>query len=786
MLTRRTLLKLPVLGALAIYLPVAWPAPEIRRRALIVGIDKYVPTGSSGDTETPLSSGHAGASASATKRNLRFHNLDGAVNDATLMDQLLKDRFSFEQEDIVFLRNDQATRDQILHEFRAHLIDAASPGDVSLFYYAGHGSQVRNLASDEADQLDETLVPADSASGALDIRDKEMARLYRAALKKGLLLTVVLDSCHSGGMSRGGWNASGKTRDLPPDPRPVNDPPDVDPVTGKKLPDATTMGMLFLGAAREDQPAGETTVVERDDSGGDTEISHGAFTAALAKALDSAVASQSVEQICNRVQATLASQGSLQVPICAGGDRESRGLLGQAAGSTNSISLSVELVGSDGVIRLRGGSALGLAPGCLLVRSNTSAVHIQLTHVDLGTSEARLIPGTSSGKVQVGDLFNLETWVTPPNARMGVFFPKNGPTPAAVLAVANSIAGLSGHDGIQVSSDIEPGNHPTHVIYWRDDAYQIERFPFDGKAVHLGQSPSVDEIAKALDGARNVRLWPMIPPDRQTAAGIRVGTGTENAAIDVVGDSADCIYLLVGRLHEGKVEYSWMFKDMLIADPNKLRLPLQTDLTASTEQLTSLATRLGRIYGWLNLNGPTGGDHAFPYRLVFEKQGGQESAGTGPFKIGERYKFVFVADPENLRQAADSGGVSKRYVYVFLIDSAGNATCLFPNPANGNDGNRLPRTDPPAPRIDATPADYDLEISEPAGTDNYFLVASEQPLDPDVFQWTGVRGPSQQRGASNPLEFLFTSVGEGTRGATKAPGVPATWSIQSMAIRSQA
>jgi hypothetical protein len=44
MLTRRTLLKLPALGVLVFHLPAAWPAPDPRRRALVVGIDKYVPS----------------------------------------------------------------------------------------------------------------------------------------------------------------------------------------------------------------------------------------------------------------------------------------------------------------------------------------------------------------------------------------------------------------------------------------------------------------------------------------------------------------------------------------------------------------------------------------------------------------------------------------------------------------------------------------------------------------------------------------------------------------------
>jgi len=786
MLTRRTLIKLPALGALAFYLPDAWPAADLRRRAVIVGIDKYQAPHSSDGTPTASPSASASSSASGRiKRGERFHDLDGAVNDAALMYQILVDRFGFKAEDIVFLQNEKASRDQILQAFKSHLVDDASAGDVSLFYYAGHGSTVLNTGSEAVDQLDETLVPADSYKGAYDIRDKEMVRLYRAALNKKVVLTIILDSCHSGGMSRGVWNAAGKTRVIPPDPSvSVNDPPDRDPVTGKKLPDPANMGMLFLAAARADQTAGETTVTMPDAKGVPQDIPHGAFTAALSTVLSSSIANQSVEQICERVQAIMASQGSMQVPICAGSDRTSRGLLGQPAGSADALLVPVESVDGSSV-RLRGGSAIGLAPGCILARSDGQKIKLELTSVELGVSDAKIVGSAPASGIHPGDLFKLETWVASEDVSIKMFYAKDGPSADAVLAVARSIEQLAGHNGLQTISDLTDKIQPTHVVYWKDGAYHLVGYPATGQPVSLGAAPTTAEIQKALGTAANVRLWPILPPDRQFAASLKLGAGTDNAAIHVVNSSADCLYLLAGRLHGDSVEYSWVFKDMFVADRAKARLPLQSDWTSSAEQLTSLATRLGRVYAWLNLNGPAGGDHSFPYTLSFEKTGKSGAASTETFKFGDQYKFVFVADAAALQLAATTGGVAKRYVYVFLIDSSGNATCFFPDPKYGNDNNLLPRTDPPTATIVATRLPNDIDISPPAGTDNYFMIASEQPLDPSIFQWTGVRAPANTRDAGNPLQFLFASVGEqGTRGAQKAPSVPATWSIQSMAVHS--
>jgi hypothetical protein len=551
--------------------------------------------------------------------------------------------------------------------------------------------------------------------------------------------------------------------------------------------------MLFLAAAREDQPAGETIVTARDASGKPKEVAQGAFTAALAQVLRSPAANQSVEQICNRVQAMLASEGSMQVPICAGSERESRGLLGQPVGMANSITLAVESVTGPNTLRFRGGSALGLAPGCTLVRvgseKGSATLRAELVRVDLGISEGRLVDAPASVRVHPGDLFLLDNWVAAPQQALSVFFAKDGPATDSILAVARSLDRLARQKSIELVAEPDAANPPTHVLYWRAGTFRLERFPRAGETIHLGASllgasPTEYEIAGQFAGSSHVRLWAILPPDRQTASNLRLGAGSENAAVQVVDDPANCLYLLAGRLNEEKLEYSWVFKDAPIASLDQVRLPLRTDWSGEPSQLTSLAVRLARIYGWLNLNGPAGGDPAFPYRLAFEKAGSGQTAGAGPFKFGERYKFVFVADPAALQQTERTGGVAKRYVYVFLIDSSGDAHCFFPRPENGNDSNLLPRRGPLQERIVATGDDHDVEIDAPAGTDNYFLVASEQPLDPNVFQWTGVRGTSIKRGAENPLEFLFNSVGEGTRGARANQSLPATWSIQSVAVRS--
>ena len=92
-----------------------------------------------------------------------------------------------------------------------YLVDLPQRGDTVVFYYAGHGSLRLNSQGNKLSLMvngkevhaDSTLVPADAWTGGYDVRDREMTRIFNAALDKGVKLTVILDSCHSGAFTRG-------------------------------------------------------------------------------------------------------------------------------------------------------------------------------------------------------------------------------------------------------------------------------------------------------------------------------------------------------------------------------------------------------------------------------------------------------------------------------------------------------------------------------------------------------------------------------------------------------
>jgi hypothetical protein len=156
-------------------LPAPQPGPAGsmigRRRALCVGIDSY-----------PRS------------------QLFGCVNDARQWRDTLR---SLGFDEPKMLTDREATRSAILDHLN-ELIQSSQAGDVLVFQYAGHGTQVRDLNGDEADGdspgKDEALCPIDYAEGRFLI-DDDLAVAFDQ-VPPGVSMTVFTDCCHSGSITR--------------------------------------------------------------------------------------------------------------------------------------------------------------------------------------------------------------------------------------------------------------------------------------------------------------------------------------------------------------------------------------------------------------------------------------------------------------------------------------------------------------------------------------------------------------------------------------------------------
>jgi pimeloyl-ACP methyl ester carboxylesterase len=133
--------------------------------------------------------------------------LKGCINDVIAIEEYLRSRVKTEGWNLhaKTLKDEQATRQAIIDNFRQHLCQANS-NDVALFYYSGHGS--REPAPPEfwhlqPSRLNETLVCYESRlPGGWDLADKELAKLISEVAQKNPHMTLIFDCCHSGSGTR--------------------------------------------------------------------------------------------------------------------------------------------------------------------------------------------------------------------------------------------------------------------------------------------------------------------------------------------------------------------------------------------------------------------------------------------------------------------------------------------------------------------------------------------------------------------------------------------------------
>jgi hypothetical protein len=171
---------------------VTLPEKKPNIYALLIGIDGYKPN--------PL-----------------YKDLKGCVRDINLVADYLLKTVKIPSERIFRLTSPPpevaqtiATKDpeptyaNIVAQFKA-ITELAQAGEQVYIYYSGHGANVTTIYPElkGVDQEDEGIVPSDFGAGGRYLLDVELAMLLKRMADKGLIVTVIMDSCHSGGVTRG-------------------------------------------------------------------------------------------------------------------------------------------------------------------------------------------------------------------------------------------------------------------------------------------------------------------------------------------------------------------------------------------------------------------------------------------------------------------------------------------------------------------------------------------------------------------------------------------------------
>jgi hypothetical protein len=325
--------------------------------ALLIGIDYYEP-------------------------NPYYKSLKGAVRDIDKVASYLEKSLQIEAEQIIRLTSplpDQnsladvrslrlerpPTYQNIVEAFNT-ITETAQAQDLVYIHYSGHGGRVKTIFPDlkGEGQFDEGLVPMDVGDRGRYLRDVEMATLLKRMTDKGLLVTVIFDSCHSGGATRADGEIRG-SMDGQPDIRDgakeslvaktdelIANWKEVTQKSPKKnwlLSDH--QDYVFLGACRPTEFAYESAIEGKDRNG--------ALTYYMIETLIMTGTNLTYQALYDRIKGQIQSKFPNQLPMLFGeGDRQVFG------SEIKPVQYSLTVVGvATGEVTLDGGIAQGLSRG---------------------------------------------------------------------------------------------------------------------------------------------------------------------------------------------------------------------------------------------------------------------------------------------------------------------------------------------------------------------------------------------------------------------------------------
>ena len=408
--------------------------PEIH--ALLVGIDHYLPK------EVPAAPA--------------YPDLGGCVHDVQCMRDFLA-RLDVPEERIRLLLSppddlsdeprgpaeDRPTHANLTAALDT-LVEIAAPGRQIVIHYSGHGgrAETRNPHRDHRGLiLDECLVPMDIAQSTAVpyLRDWELAVYLRRMLERGAWVTLLLDCCHSGGLTRGPLSGE-KLRSrggegIDTTARPDSRLPPLPPLAGER----------GVGESRAWQPLGEKFALlaacrpqeKAMEDAFDGHQSSGAMTHWLMDTLNGQGGQElSYREIHQRLLGRIHCRFPSQTPVLEGDvDRRFLGL--ERLPTLNGVTVlrAQGSEGEDGLLLATGSlHAVGHRARFTIYRAGVRGdvdleegrrALVELTDLGPGESSARIVETFSPEPIETGDRAVLEDPGETPLRRVVRLFPES-------------------------------------------------------------------------------------------------------------------------------------------------------------------------------------------------------------------------------------------------------------------------------------------------------------------------------------------------------------------------
>lgn len=244
--------------------------------------------------------------------------LKGCVRDATAMYSFFREKLGLPEERIRFLTSpatnpaNLSTGANIRAAFAALLNENTTlPGDHVLLFYACHGVRLARANAGTSDVTYYGMVTADASTspGGYQnmVLDREINRFLRRLQKRGVSITVIADTCHSGASTRSlgradnerylknveplsqeAWAQLQATHPAFASAPAGTEAADKEPVEDKLLGKGTSADADFvvLAACQDIEKAKEVTFASWDANGASIQTTHGALTGTLLEVLE--------------------------------------------------------------------------------------------------------------------------------------------------------------------------------------------------------------------------------------------------------------------------------------------------------------------------------------------------------------------------------------------------------------------------------------------------------------------------------------------------------------------
>ena len=697
------------------------------RYALLVGINKWMKI----DPKK---------SSNLYSRPENIKDLSGCLNDINVIAEILKGRFSFVADNIYTLKDQEATRDGILKSLD-EMKNKCGKGDVFFFFFSGHGSQEENELSTELDKMDETICPYDAILHYKDIRDKEIATILQGFLDKGVIVTAMFESCHSGSIARGigvEEKMASTSNDI------VNDDK-VSPLPGKN-------GALILSAAQEYQ----TALCKLYDN----KVWQGCFTKAFMEVMQKSKADISATDLFSAVSAYLKNSGDPQIPaIEANDERLKAGLFGTK--TNDSVAhIAVEKKLADNTVILQGGIALGLDNGTELVSADKK-IKLEVTgNPDFTKSSAKVISDNSS-LIKPGMLFSISRYGCKVNNKLQLCMPTAVQSKDELIALANEINKIVTQKEIKIITDYTlPADY---LLFCGNGEWKLNA---NGIDKNLGTVPGISVLNAELAQGKSIKiLWPLYK-DLATKVN-KLLVEQYNTISTCAFSSSD--YFICGSIAGSNIAYACVKS---VPDTSSLAsYPLKSDQYSAdnedkfTEEICKTAWKLGKIKAWLTLDNKNNNTDDFPYQLYIKNNRKKGFMQDGAVRVGEQYTMSLIKTNDHVT-------TKKRWVYVFDIATNGSIVLLYPQSMQNSD-NYLPAA------VKDTINIAEMNIDPPYGTDNLIMLATEDPItNPSRLQQDGIVTKS----VGNEIDAIVDNMNVQTRSVNTVKTTN-EWSIQKMTFK---